>query len=119
MFIRRDYSIVPNLRGYYDKSKTFGFYFEYYHLTADAMHNEGEYTIVYRLVNVVFDKEIFDQTINKKEVKSNGAVIVPPIDLAEAYPGIYRLDVEFTDVMSKKVFKQSIYFNILKKEEAK
>ncbi len=121
MFMRRDYVIVPHLTGRYDKSKTMGFYFEYYHITADALYKEGKYEIKYKLLNVVFDKVIFEQTISKDEVKENGAVIVPPVDLTEAFPGIYKLIVEFKDVMGNVTMTHEKMFYIYKttKEPAK
>ena len=110
MLFRRDYVIEPNLTGIYEKSKTFGFYVEYYHLTNDALYNEGKYEIYYNIVNMVFNKSIFDQTIKKEEAKPNGVVIVPPVDLSSALPGMYKLEIKFTDLMTKEEFKKEQYF---------
>jgi len=114
MFTRRGRVFVPNLSGKYDKVKMFGFYVEYYHITHDAMHNEGEYELTYSLYSMAFQESIYEQKISKKEVPKSGFVLVPPIDITTATEGIYRLDIIFNDVMGGTTFNQSLYFSVVK-----
>lgn len=115
MFMRRKATIIPNLSAYYNKIKTFGFFFEYYHLKSDALTSEGSYQVKYKIINEIFNTPIHEATEVLKDQHKNGAIKVPPIDLSSVhFGGVYRLEVEFTDLSSGEKFEKKMYFYIEK-----
>lgn len=114
-FFRRNYFIVPNLNGYYEKNKQFGFYFEYYHLSVDALYEEGSYTVDYKITFAPTDTEVFSKSEEKNEVKANGNYIMYLPDVSSLISGIYRVNFTFTDNMSGLKFERELFFKV--KEE--
>ena len=119
MFLRRRRLIVPTLIREYKNNKKVGFYFEYYHLTVDALHKEGKYLFGYKLIHDLSNIEIYATEDEKTGVGENGNQPVF-LDLSTATPGVYRFEYTFKDIAGGAEFSGVKYFTIAdteKKEE--
>ncbi|HOO60397.1 MAG TPA: hypothetical protein PLL34_07580, partial [Candidatus Mcinerneyibacteriales bacterium] len=115
-FYRRGMFVIPTIDKYYTKSKTVGFYFEYYHLKTDVLTEQGSYTMNYKLIHDLSDILIYEDTVVKETAPPNGNQQVY-LDLSTATPGIYRVEIIFTDTLSGKTFEMKQYFKIGKDPE--
>ena len=115
-FYRRGMFLVPTIDKNYTKSKTVGFYFEYYHLKTNVLTELGSYTMNYKLIHDLSNILIYEDTVVKESAPPNGNQQVY-LDLSTATPGIYRVEVLFTDTLSKKSFEMKKYFKIGKDPE--
>jgi len=115
-FFRRRYFVVPNIRGYYENNMQLGFYFEYFHLSVDALYKEGRYTVEYSIVFTPSDYEVYNTTEERDEVGENGQYIMYLPDVSNLITGVYRIDYTFTDQNTKEEFKGSLYFRLINPE---
>jgi len=115
-FYRRGMFVIPTIDKYYTKSKTVGFYFEYYHLKTDVLTEQGSYTMNYKLIHDLSDILIYEDTVVKETAPPNGNQQVY-LDLSTATPGIYRVEIIFTDMLSGKSFEMKEYFKIGKEAD--
>ena len=118
MFYRRRFSVTPTLTQFYNKNRKFGFYFEYYHITSDALYKEGTYRLTYKLTFAATDTVVYEFDKEMKESPENGNVL-QFLDLSTATSGVYKLQYDFTDVASGEVISGEKYFLIEKPEVKK
>jgi len=117
MFFRRNkYFITPTIEKIFKETGKYGFYFEYYNLTTNSLYNKGKYKIKYKLYYLITDKFIGENSKVKKDVPPNGQYLTM-LDINEFTPGVYKIVIEFTDLISNEKITKETYF-IIKDTEA-